>query len=147
MIDLLMPQLWPLLQIIMFGMGSQMALSDLGNVIRMPKGVIIGIMCQYTIMPFLGITIATLFNFPPEIAAGVILIGSSPSGLASNVMSYIARANLALSVTITAITTLILASRRGLRTAWFGGITLLGIVGGKLVNGKGWCTAWNKRAG
>jgi BASS family bile acid:Na+ symporter len=97
----------PLLQIIMFGMGSQMALSDLGNVIKMPKGVIIGILCQYTIMPFLGITIATLLNFPPEIAAGVILIGSSPSGLASNVMSYIARANLALSVTITAITTLL----------------------------------------
>jgi BASS family bile acid:Na+ symporter len=97
----------PLLQIIMFGMGSQMALSDLGNVIKMPKGVIIGILCQYTIMPFLAITIATLFSFPPEIAAGVILIGSSPSGLASNVMSYIARANLALSVTITAITTLL----------------------------------------
>ena len=97
----------PLLQIIMFGMGSQMALSDLTNVIKMPKGVIAGIICQYTIMPFLGITIATVFGFPPEIAAGVILIGSSPSGLASNVMSYIARANLALSITITAITTLI----------------------------------------
>lgn len=97
----------PLLQIIMFGMGSQMALSDLTNVIKMPKGVIAGILCQYTIMPFLGITIATIFGFPPEIAAGVILIGSSPSGLASNVMSYIARANLALSITITAITTII----------------------------------------
>jgi len=97
----------PLLQIIMFGMGSQMALSDLTNVIKMPKGVIAGIICQYTIMPFLGITIATIFGFPPEIAAGVILIGSSPSGLASNVMSYIARANLALSITITAITTII----------------------------------------
>jgi BASS family bile acid:Na+ symporter len=97
----------PLLQIIMFGMGSQMALSDLTNVIKMPKGVIAGVICQYTIMPFLGITIAMSFGFPPEIAAGVILIGSSPSGLASNVMSYIARANLALSVTITAITTII----------------------------------------
>ncbi len=97
----------PLLQIIMFGMGSQMALSDLTNVIKMPKGVIAGVICQYTIMPFLGITIATIFGFPPEIAAGVILIGSSPSGLASNVMSYIARANLALSITITAITTII----------------------------------------
>lgn len=97
----------PLLQIIMFGMGSQMALSDLTNVIKMPKGVIAGIVCQYTIMPFLGIFIATVFGFPPEIAAGVILIGSSPSGLASNVMSYIARANLALSITITAITTII----------------------------------------
>jgi BASS family bile acid:Na+ symporter len=97
----------PLLQIIMFGMGSQMALSDLTNVVKMPKGVIAGIICQYTIMPFLGIMIATVFGFPPEIAAGVILIGCSPSGLASNVMSFIARANLALSITITAITTII----------------------------------------
>jgi bile acid:Na+ symporter, BASS family len=97
----------PLLQIIMFGMGSQMALSDLAGVIKMPKGVIVGIICQFTIMPVLGITIAIVFNFPPEIAAGVVLIGVSPSGLASNVMSFLARANLALSVTITALATLL----------------------------------------
>lgn len=97
----------PLLQIIMFGMGSQMALKDLAGVIKMPKGVIVGIICQFTIMPFLGVSIATLFGFPPEIAAGVILIGSSPSGLASNVMSFIAKANLALAITLAAITTLI----------------------------------------
>ena len=97
----------PLLQIIMFGMGSQMALSDLAGVIKMPKGVIVGILCQYTIMPFLGITIAVTFGFPPEIAAGIVLVGSSPSGLASNVMSFLARANLALSVTLTAIATLL----------------------------------------
>jgi bile acid:Na+ symporter, BASS family len=97
----------PLLQIIMFGMGSQMSLKDFAGVIKMPKGVIAGVICQFTIMPFIGVSIAILFNFPPEIAAGVILVGSSPSGLASNVMSFLAKANLALSVTLTAFATLL----------------------------------------
>lgn len=97
----------PLLQIIMFGMGSQMSLQDFAGVIKMPKGVIAGIICQFSIMPFVGVSIALLFNFPPEIAAGIILVGSSPSGLASNVMSFLAKANLALSVTLTAFATLL----------------------------------------
>ncbi|MGK7396152.1 MAG: bile acid:sodium symporter family protein [Candidatus Cyclobacteriaceae bacterium M3_2C_046] len=97
----------PLLQIIMFGMGSQMSFKDFAGVIKMPKGVLVGVICQFTIMPFIGFTIASTFGFAPEVAAGIILIGSSPSGLASNVMSFIAKANLALSVTLTAIATLL----------------------------------------
>jgi bile acid:Na+ symporter, BASS family len=97
----------PLLQIIMFGMGSQMSLKDFAGVVKMPKGVIAGVVCQFTIMPVVGISIATLFGFPPEIAAGIVLVGSSPSGLASNVMSFLARANLALSVTLTAVATML----------------------------------------
>ncbi|MBW6535965.1 MAG: bile acid:sodium symporter family protein [Mariniphaga sp.] len=97
----------PLLQIIMFGMGSQMSLKDFAGVVKMPKGVIAGVVCQFTIMPVVGISIATMFNFPPEIAAGIVLVGSSPSGLASNVMSFLARANLALSVTLTAVATML----------------------------------------
>jgi BASS family bile acid:Na+ symporter len=97
----------PLLQIIMFGMGSQMSLKDFAGVVKMPKGVIAGIICQFTIMPIVGISVATMFHFPPEIAAGIVLVGSSPSGLASNVMSFLARANLALSVTLTAFATLL----------------------------------------
>ncbi|MCG8580996.1 MAG: bile acid:sodium symporter family protein [Bacteroidales bacterium] len=97
----------PLLQIIMFGMGSQMSLNDFAGVVKMPKGVIIGVICQFTIMPVIGFSIAYAFGFPPEIAAGIILVGSSPSGLASNVMSFIAKANLALSVTLTAFATLL----------------------------------------
>lgn len=97
----------PLLQIIMFGMGSQMSLKDFEGVIKMPKGVIAGVICQFTIMPFIGVSVAILFGFPPEIAAGIVLVGSSPSGLASNVMSFIAKANLALSVTLTACATLL----------------------------------------
>lgn len=97
----------PLLQIIMFGMGSQMSLNDFTGVIKMPKGVIIGVGSHYIIMPLVAFGISRIFTFPPEIAAGIILIGCVPSGLASNVMSYIAHANLALAVTIGAISTLI----------------------------------------
>ena len=97
----------PLLQIIMFGVGTEMSLGDFKGVIRMPKGVLIGIACQFSVMPLLGFGIASLFGFPAEIAAGIILLGSSPSGLASNVMSYLAKANLALSVTMTAFATLL----------------------------------------
>lgn len=97
----------PLIQIIMFGMGTQISLKDFQGVIKMPKSVAVGLLCQFTIMPLVGFTLANIFSFPPEIAAGIILIGCSPSGLASNVMAYLAKANLALSVTITTIATLL----------------------------------------
>lgn len=97
----------PLLQLIMFGMGTSMSINDFVGVLKAPKGVGIGVLCQITIMPALGFILASLSNFPPEIAAGLILIGSSPSGLSSNVMSYLAKANLALSITITTISTLL----------------------------------------
>ncbi len=97
----------PLLQIIMFGMGSQMSFRDFAGVVKMPKGVLVGLTCQFTIMPVVGFAIASTFGFPPEIAAGIILVGASPSGLASNVMSFIAKANLALSVTLTAVATML----------------------------------------
>jgi len=97
----------PLLQIIMFGMGSQMSLNDFTGVIKMPKGVIIGVTIHYLVMPFTALAISRIFNFPNEIAAGIILIGCVPSGLASNVMSYIGRANLPLAVTIGACSTLL----------------------------------------
>ncbi len=97
----------PLLQIIMFGMGSQMSVNDFVGVIKMPRGVLVGVICQFSIMPVIGITLASTFGFPPEVAAGIVLVGSSPSGLASNVMSFIAKANIALSVTLTAVATIL----------------------------------------
>lgn len=97
----------PLIQLIMFGMGTSMSMKDFALVVKTPKGVIIGVVSQFAIMPTLGFLLASISNLPPEIAAGIILIGCSPSGLASNVMSYLAKANLALSITITSITTLI----------------------------------------
>lgn len=97
----------PLIQILMFGMGASMSVNDFAAVIKSPRGVVIGVMSQFIIMPLLGFALASLTNFPSEIAAGIILIGCSPSGLASNVMAYLSKANLALSITITSITTLI----------------------------------------
>ena len=92
-------------QSVMFSMGTQMSLADFAGVVRMPWPVAIGFAAQFVIMPATGWTLTKLFDFPPEIAAGVILIGCCPSGLASNVMSCLARANLPLAVTITACTT------------------------------------------
>ncbi|MBN8851177.1 MAG: bile acid:sodium symporter [Sphingobacteriales bacterium 50-39] len=97
----------PLLQVIMFGMGTELSLKDFAAVLRMPKGVIVGVICHYTIMPLVGFALARAFNFPPEIAAGILLVGCCPSGLASNVMSFLARANLALSVSVTTVSTLL----------------------------------------
>ena len=73
----------------------------------MGKGVLIGLICQFTIMPIIGFLLTKVFDFEPEIAAGVILIGSCSSGLASNVMVYLAKANLTLSITLTAMATLV----------------------------------------
>ena len=92
----------PLLQVIMFGMGSELSFKELAGIVKMPKAILVGVVCHYTIMPLIGFTLANLFSFPKEIAAGIILVGCCPSGLASNVMAYLARANLALSVAVTA---------------------------------------------
>ncbi|HVG15669.1 MAG TPA: bile acid:sodium symporter family protein [Chitinophagaceae bacterium] len=97
----------PMLQLIMFGMGTELSLKDFSRIIQMPKGVIVGVICHYTIMPLVGYGVAHAFNFPPEIAAGIILVGCCPSGLASNVMCYLSRGNLALSVSVTTVSTLV----------------------------------------
>lgn len=94
-------------QLVMFGMGTQMSLHDFAGVAKAPRGVLVGILCHFSVMPLVGWTLTKVFHFEPEIAAGIILIGSCSSGLASNVMTYIAKANLPLSVTVTAVTTMV----------------------------------------
>jgi BASS family bile acid:Na+ symporter len=94
-----------IVQAVMFGMGTQMKLADFKGVAKMPWAVAIGVAGQFTIMPLVGWGLTKVFHFEPEIAAGVILIGSCSAGLASNVMAYIAKANLALSITMTSVTT------------------------------------------
>ncbi len=97
----------PLIQLIMFGMGTQLSVKDFTDVLKKPKGVLIGIMCQFTIMPLVGISLALSFGFEAEIAAGIVLIGSSPGGVASNVMAFIAKADLPLSISLTVVATMI----------------------------------------
>lgn len=96
----------PLIQIIMFGVGTQLSVADFARTFKMPKPVLVGMVCQYTIMPSLGFLIARGMGFEGGIAAGIVLIGACPGGVASNVMCYIARANVALSVTLTAVSTM-----------------------------------------
>lgn len=95
-----------IIQMVMFGMGTQMSIKDFTGIRKSGKGVLIGLLGHFTIMPIMGFIIAKTFGFEPEIAAGIILIGSCSSGLASNVMTYIAKGNLVLSVTVTAMSTL-----------------------------------------
>lgn len=97
----------PVLQLIMFAMGTTLSVADFTRVFKMPTGVLIGLMCQFTIMPIIGFALAHAFGLSPEIAAGLVLVGCSPSGLASNVMAFIAKANVAMSVTMTAFSTLL----------------------------------------
>ena len=97
----------PLIQLIMFTMGTEMSLKDFEGVVKMPKAVIIGLVSHFTIMPLVGYSLAKGFGFDPEIAAGIILIGSVPSGVTSNVLAFIAKANMPLSVTIATISTLV----------------------------------------
>lgn len=95
-----------IVQLVMFGMGIQMSIRDFSGLATTGKGVLIGLICHFSIMPLMGFMLTRIFHFDAEIAAGIILIGSCSSGLASNVMVYLARANLVLSVTVTAMATL-----------------------------------------
>lgn len=111
----------PLIQIIMFGMGTSMGVKDFVGVIKTPRGVFIGVASHFIIMPLVGLSLAYLSGFPPEIAAGVILIGCSPNGMASNVISYLAKANLALSITITAVSTMLAPLFTPILMKWLAG--------------------------
>lgn len=97
----------PLVQLILFGMGMTLSADDFKRVAKMPAAIFIGSGLQYLIMPLVGFGCATLFGLQSEVAAGLILIGSCPGGVASNVLAYLARANVPLSVSMTVASTLL----------------------------------------
>ncbi len=103
---LIAPHVPLLLGIIMFGMGLTMRPVDFAIVAKHPKAVLLGVAAQYTIMPLLGWGIAHAFNLPPLLVVGMILVGSAPGGTASNVIVYLARGDVALSVAMTSISTM-----------------------------------------
>ncbi|CEI83584.1 sodium transporter [Oceanobacillus oncorhynchi subsp. incaldanensis] len=96
-----------LLGVVMFGMGLTLKPVDFKLIVTKPLPVIIGIAAQYTIMPLVAFGIAYLLRLPPELAAGLVLLGSVPGGTASNVMVYLARGNVALSVAMTSFSTML----------------------------------------
>ncbi|KIL49171.1 bile acid:sodium symporter family protein [Jeotgalibacillus campisalis] len=96
-----------LLGVIMFGMGMTLTTDDFKRVAKQPKSVAVGVAAQFSIMPLLAFGLAKAFQLPPEIAIGVILVGCCPGGTASNVITYLAKGNTALSVAITSVSTLL----------------------------------------
>ncbi|NUA33922.1 bile acid:sodium symporter family protein, partial [Pseudomonas sp. UMA601] len=103
----LAPAIVPMLGIVMFGMGLTLKLEDFAEVARHPWRVCLGVVAHFVIMPGVAWLLCQLLHLPPEIAVGVILVGCCPSGTASNVMTWLARGDLALSVAIAAVTTLL----------------------------------------
>ena len=97
----------PMLGIIMFGMGLTLSPNDFRVVLSRPKDILIGCLAQFTVMPLLAFGLAWAFSLPKELALGVILVGCCPGGTASNVITYLAKGDLALSVGMTATSTLL----------------------------------------
>ena len=97
----------PLLGVIMFGMGLTLKAEDFRVVFTRPRDVIIGCLAQFTVMPLLAFALTRIFALEPALAVGVILVGCCPGGTASNVITYLARGDLALSVGMTATSTLL----------------------------------------
>jgi BASS family bile acid:Na+ symporter len=97
----------PLLAVIMFSMGLTLHLSDFKRALSMPKLILSGLFMQYSIMPLSALLIARLMQMEPSLTIGMILVGSAPGGTASNVITYLARGNVALSITLTSLSTLL----------------------------------------
>lgn len=97
----------PLLGLIMFSMGMTLTSNDFRQVFMQPRLILLGVAMQYVLMPFIAWGLAKILNLPVSIAAGLILLGACPGGTASNVICYLARANVALSISLTAVSTLL----------------------------------------
>lgn len=140
----------PLLSIIMFGMGLTLKTENFLQVFKQPKAIALGVSLQFLLMPFYAWLIASAFNLEALLLAGMILVGASPGGTASNVITYLAKGNVALSVTLTTISTLLAVILTPLLTLFYVGetvpidtlamlwsivkIVLLPIVGGVILN-------------
>ena len=109
------------LQIIMLGMGLTLELADFARVFRAPAPIGVGVFLQYSVMPFLGWAVGSLFQLPTPFAVGLILVCCCPGGAASNVIAYLARADVALSVSMTAFSTMLAAPLTPLLTTWIVG--------------------------
>ena len=122
------------LGIIMLGMGMTLTFDDFRKVLRMPRAAVIGVICQFSIMPFLGFAVAHLLGLDeidPYLAVGLILVSCCPGGTASNVIAYLARANVALSVLMTVVSTFAAIILTPLLTKWLVG-TLVEVSATKL---------------
>ena len=109
------------LAVIMLGMGITLTVADFRQVLRMPRAIAVGFVAQYSIMPLLGVTIARALQLETPLAVGLILVACCPGGTASNVVTYLARGNVALSVLMTMCTTFAAVVMTPLLTKWLAG--------------------------
>jgi BASS family bile acid:Na+ symporter len=103
----LKPAIVPLLGLVMFGMGITLTVQNFLTVLRRPLPVMLGVGLQFLVMPLAAWLIAVLLGLSPQLGAGLILLGCCPGGTASNVICYLARGDVALSITLTAVSTLL----------------------------------------
>lgn len=99
-----------MMAVIMLGMGASLTWRDFALAFRRPQGILVGLLCQYGLMPALGFTLATLLELPPALALGTILVGCMPGGTTSNIFAYFSKGALALSIMMTTCSTLVAAA-------------------------------------
>lgn len=122
------------LGMIMLGMGLTLSPKDFEGVVKDPQRVALGVILQYTVMPFLGWSLGYLFQLPTPLAVGLVLVAACPGGTASNVVTFLAKADVALSVTMTSVSTLIAVVLTPALTAW---------LAGSRVDVNGWGLFWS----
>ncbi|ASU83825.1 Bile acid:sodium symporter [Nocardiopsis gilva YIM 90087] len=130
----LAPAITVLLGVIMFGMGLTLRAADFAIVARRPQAVLMGVAAQFLVMPLAGYGIAVLLQLPPLLVVGMVLVGASPGGTASNVIVYLARGDVALSVAMTSISTLLAPVLTPLLVLWLAGSSLPVDAGGLFVS-------------
>ena len=116
-----------MMMVIMLGMGASLTFRDFMIAFRKPKGVLVGLLCQFGIMPFLGYLIAVLLGLPPALAVGLILMGCMPGGTTSNIFTYFSKGVLALSIMMTSVSTLVAVAMVPWLIAFYSG--LAGVTG------------------
>lgn len=114
----------PLLGLVMFAMGMTLTADDFLTVLRRPFPVVLGVVLQFLLMPLAAWVLAKLAGLPPQLVVGLILVGCSPGGTASNVICYLAKGDVALSITLTTVSTLLAIIATPLLTLLYAGATV-----------------------
>jgi bile acid transporter len=96
-----------MMMVIMLGMGASLTFKDFAIALRKPQGILVGLLCQYGIMPALAFVLARTFDLPPAYAVGLILMGCMPGGTTSNIFTYFSKGTLSLSILMTVCSTLV----------------------------------------
>ena len=128
------PFVTPLLGCIMFGMGMTLRLKDFGLVFAQPRPLMLGLLAQFGCMPLLAFALCHLFSLPPDLAMGVILVGTAPGGTASNVLTFIAKGDVPYSVALTSLATLVALVLMPVLTWLLGGVWVPVDMGGLFVS-------------